>query len=110
MKLLDPICKFCGNNCKQICIWLKDVNGNTARKEALFSDVCKSVDVADNRNYNDKLAELINDKEIDFDRIVFIQPYKLRAIAACLYVDIPKKNIAQIMHISLSDLCRKAPM
>lgn len=92
--------------CKTPCLPVEIyANGNVGSKEPLFLDLCTDGEVT--KDYNSVLSEVIEDHEIDFDRICFIQPYKIRAIAAMLYVDIPKTEIARLLRISRTTLYRR---
>ena len=83
------------------------VNGCKKLKEPLFNDISKAeIDKTNIQDYNAVLAELIEDKELDFDRICFIPDYRTRAIAAMLYVDIPREKIAEMLNISRVQLWR----
>jgi len=103
----DPLCEYCPKkkSCSPgPCFFLSRINGNAESKEVLISDLCdKEMEFKD---YKESLAELIEDREIAFSKINTIQPYKIRAIAAMLYVDIPKAEVARLLRISRTTLYR----
>jgi len=102
-----PLCEYCPKkkSCSPgPCFFLSRINGNAESKEVLISDLCdKEMEFKD---YKESLAELIEDREIAFSKINTIQPYKIRAIAAMLYVDIPKAEVARLLRISRTTLYR----
>lgn len=106
----DFNCSVCHQRekCKQPCPPIAHyVNGNSRRREVLFSEIKKTPYEGKTVDYNEVLAELIVDREMDFDRIVFIADLRKRAIAAMLYVDIPRQNVAELLGLSYKTVYRE---
>jgi len=77
------------------------VNGKTPRREKLLN---QSGDHIPQSNYNDVIAELINDQQSrDNERIEAIRlipDYRRRLIMAAVLANIPQQHIAKICNIS----------
>lgn len=106
-KPFDDICVFCENreiSCITPCAPLKWINGNTPSKEVLLSELKnKPPEYVD---YNITLAELINNNEPTFDKVINIPNIRQRAIAAMILVHISRNDIANLLSMSYRQLLR----
>ena len=107
MKKNEPICQMCPGKkqCSWLCPPLQWIGGNKPSKERLFRDICKH-DAAF-KDYKEILTEMIEDHEVDINKIAEIPDMRTRAIAAMLYVWIPKEEIARQLGISSRQLRRR---
>lgn len=108
--MIDFNCDMCRKKkgCRELCPPMEHyVNGNAKSKEPLFNDLSKrGLESVISENYNEKLAELAEDRELDFDKIVFIPHPVTRWVAAGLYVGVPRDIMASILGISRTTLWR----
>lgn len=121
MKTKDEICNFCkiAANCKtkDVCAPLDWIDGNKSRKEPLIRDLSQSTGDFEYSDYNTVLAELIEDKKYKTEtgiekikQILLIQDYRTRGIGAMLLFNIPRVDIARILHITEGRLSQLYPV
>ena len=91
--------KKCTTPCKPM-IW---INGNTPLKEPLFRDISDQDNI---RDYNEELAELIEDRQQRIDKAVGIEDIRQRAITILLLAGIKKKQIATLFSMSPRQIIR----
>jgi hypothetical protein len=109
MEALD--CRKCEHYsyCDEACIYVEAIaNGRTRQRERPIPD-----DILDRtlqRDYTAELAELAEDAEARAEErlelIRQIPDYRVRLIAASIWVGIPQADIAHIAHISQSQISR----
>jgi hypothetical protein len=104
----DYICANCINKsiCKGLCPLMVDINGNIPLREPLTSDIMTSQAMATQSDYNVVLAELIEDKQAQYEFISMIPDIRKRAIASMLACDLTKRNIASILKLSYRQIIR----
>jgi hypothetical protein len=90
--------------CPNPCAPLKWINGNVARREPLVDDLKKKMPVS--RDYNEVLAELIEDRATAMDKILQIEDPKRRAIGAMLLARLKHKEIATLLSMSPRQIIR----
>ncbi len=102
----DPVCKQCINKriCRGTCPPLIWINGYIPRKEPLFSEINNPF--LEHYNYNETIAELIEDRREQFDNLHEIKNVRRRAIAAMLSVKITKTAISKLLNMSLRQIIR----
>lgn len=109
MEALD--CRKCEHYsyCDEACIYVDTLaNGNARQRERPIPN--DMLDRTLQRDYAAELAELAEDAdtraEERLELIRQIPDYRMRMIAACIWVCIPQANIAQLAHISQSQISR----
>lgn len=105
MKIHDELCAECNlkKNCPGGCLLLNLVGNNVPLRERYSAEIKYLIE---DRNYNDLLAEYIEDHQTRSDRLLDIKNVKHRAIASMLLAGINKTQIADILHMSLRQIIR----
>ncbi len=97
----DPdLCRYCQNKgrCLYMCVPMKWIDGNVARKETLLND---PIDEHDLKDYNHTLHKLIRGKQVDNGEAIRLIPdLTIRAIAAMLNADMTITEISDILQVS----------
>jgi hypothetical protein len=106
MKLRDDVCATCCNKdiCKNLCPPLIWINGRTARREPLIQDFKNPF--LESKDYNQTLAEKIDDMQSRFEFVAEIKDEKIRAIASMLAVGTRQKTIASLLFMSPRQIIR----
>jgi len=111
VKINDPICKTCINHKKKVCAGecppIRWINGKAARQEPLANDII-SENYTSDQDYNQVLAERIEDHNEKINRIKDIPDKRKRAIAALISVNLTKTDIALFFHLSRMQITRLA--
>ena len=108
IKLPELFCADCVNKkiCKPpYCPPVTYINGRTASKEALVSDIMDESNPREYRDYNEVISELIEDKRIkgksDLERIFQIKSKIKRAIAILIKVGLFSiADVSRLMNLS----------
>lgn len=105
MKTHDELCVNCDlkNNCPGGCLLLKLVGNDVPLRERYSAEIKYLIE---DRNYNDSLAEYIEDGHVRSEQLIYIKNIKHRAILAMLSAGINKTQIADLLHMSLRQIVR----
>jgi hypothetical protein len=109
----DEICPDCANVnvCRTPCRPITWINGKTASKEPLLSDLSDTIYYE--RDYKDVLAEMIdNEQEKErrsFESILNEKDIRLKAIHSMLFFSIPIPVIAKLLSLHRSRIYQLTP-
>jgi len=114
-KIDDELCQDCPNNqrgkkkkavCRGLCPPMAWINGNVPTREVLLSSIqTKNLEY---KNYNDDLAELIEDHQYRLDKTLNIEDMKQRAIAILLLAGFKQTDLKSIFFMSYRQINRIA--
>jgi hypothetical protein len=103
-------CRACANypHCEQPCIYVDNIiDGNHPSKEPLISNMLgDNREIHADRNYEDILSELQDDRTARIDYAMSIGNYRVRAISVMLLACIPRDIICSLLSVSYRTLSR----
>lgn len=103
----DELCQDCvyiGRCDKGACYWMKHIDGNTARKEKLITDM--NTKDMEYRDYKDDLVEMMEHRQNRINHVMKITTVKHRAIAILLLAGITQIDIAKLFCMSIKQINR----
>ena len=114
----DPICESCPNRiikyivdqieleipCQGTCPPMQWIDGNTASKETLMSDL--NTTEMEYRDYKDSLIEMMEHRQARIENATDLRNIKHKAVSILLFAGITQKDIATLFRMSYRQINR----